>query len=58
MAEKLYTPKQVAEHYQVSLAAVRAWILYRKIGFTKIGAAVRISESDLKAFERREEAVK
>lgn len=55
--EVLYSPKQVAERYQVSLATVRAWILYRKIGFTKIGAAVRISESDLMAFEKKQEAV-
>lgn len=55
--EVLYSPKQVAERYQVSLAAVRSWILYRKIGFRKVGAAVRISESDLMAFEKKQEAI-
>lgn len=55
--EVLYSPKQVAERYQVSLATVRAWILYRKIGFIKVGAAVRISESNLLAFEKKQEAI-
>ena len=47
---KLYTIPEAADYLKVSVAAIRKWVLERKIGFTKVGRLVRIPEDALKAF--------
>lgn len=49
---KLYTIPEVADYLKVSVAAIRKWVLERKIGFTKVGRLVRIPEDALKAFAK------
>ncbi len=49
---KLYTIPEAADYLKVSVAAIRKWVLERKIGFTKVGWLVRIPEDALKAFAK------
>ncbi len=45
--ETLFNVKQAAERLGIQQSTVRAWCLRRKIGFHKLGAAVRISEKEI-----------
>jgi excisionase family DNA binding protein len=47
---KFYTVHQVAGVLAVSTRSVRRWIAQKKLVVHQFGAAVRIAESDLKAF--------
>lgn len=48
--EKLYTMPEVAKILKVALQTVRNFIERGDLMATKLGGAVRITESDLKAF--------
>jgi excisionase family DNA binding protein len=47
---KFYTVDEVAGALGVSTRSVRRWIKRKKLVAHQFGAAVRIAESDLKAF--------
>jgi excisionase family DNA binding protein len=47
---QFYTVKQVAEILVVSERTIRRWITQRKLVAHPFGRAVRIAESDFKAF--------
>ena len=51
---KFYTVDQVAEDLNVSPRSVRRWIKRKTLVAHHFGAAVRIAESDLKAFIARQ----
>jgi excisionase family DNA binding protein len=48
--EQLYTLREVADHCKVGVATVRNWIDRGLIPSLKIGAGVRVAESDLQVF--------
>jgi excisionase family DNA binding protein len=48
--EQLYTVQEVADHCKVGVATVRNWINRELLRCYKIGAGVRVAESDLQAF--------
>lgn len=52
MNEKLYTAKEVADHFRVSRQAVYDWIAAGKLRALRIGDRVRIPESALQEFVR------
>jgi len=47
---QFFTVAQVAEFFEVSTRSVRRWIKSRKLVAHYFGAAVRIAETDLRAF--------
>ncbi len=47
---KFYTVDQVAEVLDVSTRSIRRWIKEKKLVAHHFGAAVRVAETDLKAF--------
>ena len=50
---RLYTIPEAASYFQVSVAAIRKWILEKRLGYTKVGRLVRIPEDALKAFSNQ-----
>lgn len=48
--EDFYRVKQIAERFQVSDLTIRRYIKAGKLGASKIGKNLRISESDLERF--------
>lgn len=52
MDEKLYTVKEVADHFRVSRQAIYDWINRGALGALRLGDRIRIPESALKAFIR------
>lgn len=55
--EKFYSCEAVAERYGVKVITVWDWIRKRKLPAIKIGGQYRVSENDLKAFERNNRTV-
>ena len=53
MEEKFYTKKEIAEKLDVHLNTVDSWIAKGWLPVHKIGGRVRIYESDLDAFLKR-----
>jgi excisionase family DNA binding protein len=51
-APKFYSVAEVAEAFAVSTRTVRRWIADSKLLAHRFGAALRIAESDLRAFIR------
>ena len=49
---KLYTIPEAADYLRVSVAAIRKWVLEKRIGYTKVGRLVRIPEDALKSFAK------
>jgi excisionase family DNA binding protein len=48
MSSRLLTVDQAAERLGLKPSTIRAWILRRKLGFTKIGAkAIRVPEAEV-----------
>ena len=47
MSEMLHTVPETAGRLGVKARTVRRWILLRKIDYIKVGAAVRIPESEI-----------
>jgi excisionase family DNA binding protein len=47
---RFYTVTDVASHFAVSVRSVRRWIADKKLAAHHFGSAVRIAESDLRAF--------
>lgn len=52
-AEKHYTPQEVADLFKVTRQAVYLWIKHGKILSVKIGAAIRIPESEVERMARK-----
>lgn len=52
MSEKVFTVKEVAEHFKVSRQAVYDWITEGRLRAVKIGNRTRIPESAIEAFVR------
>lgn len=49
---QMFTCEEVAERYKVKVITVWEWIRQKKLSAIKLGREYRISEEDLKAFER------
>ena len=48
MSSRLLTVDQAADRLGLKPSTIRAWILRRKLGFTKIGAkAIRVPEAEV-----------
>ena len=47
---KLYSVKEVASILNVSVSAVRKWILEKKINYKKIGKLIRFTDEDVENF--------
>ena len=48
MNSRLLTVDQAADRLGLKASTIRAWILRRKLGFTKIGAkAIRVPEAEI-----------
>lgn len=45
--ETLLKSEEAAKRLNVSLSTVRSWIFYKRIPAVRLGAAVRIRESDI-----------
>jgi len=45
--DKPLTVREAAEALNLSQATIRAWLLHRKIGFVRLGRAVRIPDSEI-----------
>ena len=52
--DKFYNITEASEILNVSVAALRKWVLERRIGFHKIGNLVRFSNENLIEFANRE----
>jgi excisionase family DNA binding protein len=52
MGEKLFTVKEVAEHFKVSRQAVYDWITDGRLRAVKVGNRTRIPESAINEFVR------
>ena len=50
---KFFTVKQVAEYFNASVHTVYFWINTGLIGHHKLGKRYRISEDDVRLFEKR-----
>jgi excisionase family DNA binding protein len=48
MSETARTVRQAAEALGLSAATIRAWIRQRRIGYLRLGRAVRIPESEIR----------
>lgn len=48
--EKLYTVKEIAEYFAVSVKTVRRWIAEGRIKAFKVGGAWRMAKKDLGKF--------
>jgi excisionase family DNA binding protein len=48
--EKFYSPKEIADHFNIKPDTVRKWIKQGKIKAIKLGDIWRISETDLNKF--------
>ena len=46
-SDKPLTVREAAEALNLSQATIRAWLLHRKIGFVRLGRAVRIPDSEI-----------
>lgn len=46
-ADEMFTAKEAAKYLGLSEAAVRAWLLHRRIDSVRVGRAVRIRRSVL-----------
>lgn len=55
--EKFYDCESVAERYGVKVITVWDWIRKRKLPAIKIGGQYRVTEDDLKNFERNNRTV-
>ena len=44
---RLYTVKEAAEAWGLSVACVRAWIANRRITFVRLGRAIRIPAAEI-----------
>ena len=53
MDSTLLTKPEVAKRCGVSLRTVNYWIAQKRIGFVKIGHAIRVLQSDLDDFIQR-----
>lgn len=47
MRDELLTVRQAAEALSLSIHTIRAWIADRKIGYVKLGKAVRVKRSEI-----------
>jgi excisionase family DNA binding protein len=50
---KYRSVKECAEQLGISTAAIRVWVNERKIGHTRFGRAIRISDEDVRQFVER-----
>lgn len=50
---KLYSCEEIAERYSVQIITVWDWIRKKKLPALKIGREYRVSDDDLKVFERK-----
>lgn len=50
--DKFYTCREVAERYKVKAFTVQEWIRSGKLSAILVGNRYRVSESDLKEFEK------
>lgn len=48
MSETLYTVSETAKKLGVRESTVRNWILFRQVTYVKLGAEVRIPESEIR----------
>lgn len=48
----MFTCEEVAERYKVKVITVWEWIRQKKLSAIKLGREYRISEEDLKVFEK------
>jgi excisionase family DNA binding protein len=48
--EKFYSPKEIADHYNIKPDTVRKWIKQGKIKAIKLGDIWRVEEADLATF--------
>jgi excisionase family DNA binding protein len=47
MPDKMLTVPEAAARLRLSPAAIRAWVMRRRISYCKLGRSVRISESEI-----------
>ncbi len=52
--EKLFTPREAAEHLKVHVETLRRYIREGQLQAVKVGGRLRIQESDLIKFVKRE----
>jgi excisionase family DNA binding protein len=48
MGQKPLTVREAARALNLSEATIRAWLLHRKIGFVRLGRAIRIPEDEIR----------
>lgn len=50
MEEKVYTPREIAEHFKVSIKVIQKWIREGKLKAIRLGNVWRVPESALQEF--------
>lgn len=55
--ENIFTVAEVATRYKVKETTVREWIKQKRLSAVLIGKEYRIRETDLSAFEKKNETI-